>query len=74
LIDLCSFWLLTTWHDKESIEEALWSFINCAEPDEAYSARCHDWIALSLGNDEWERRIRATVPAYPSAENLGSAV
>jgi glutamyl/glutaminyl-tRNA synthetase len=49
----------TTWHDDEPLSEALWYFANCAYPDDAFEFDCRDWVALSVGNVEWEREIRS---------------
>jgi hypothetical protein len=43
--------VMTTWHSKESLSEALWFFANCAEPAEGFKALCTDWVAISVAND-----------------------
>jgi hypothetical protein len=43
--------VMTTWHAKESLSEALWFFTSCVEPDETFAADCADWVALSVTND-----------------------
>ena len=53
--------VMTTWHAKESLSEALWFFANCVEPDDGFEADCTDWAALSVGNDSWEQEIRTTL-------------
>jgi hypothetical protein len=54
--------VMTTWHNKESLEEAFWFFLKCTIPTESFVAQCKDWIAVSIHNDEWHRRIVAAVP------------
>lgn len=51
--------VMTTWHSKESLANALWFFATCAVPDEGFKADCKDWIGLSIGNPEWAREIRS---------------
>jgi hypothetical protein len=50
--------VVTTWHDDEPIEEALWFFANCAYPDTEFEADCRDWVAISVANRGWEKNIR----------------
>jgi hypothetical protein len=53
--------VMTTSHEEESLEEALWFFCNCAVPTQAYERTCHDWIIVAVGNKDWENRIRSAV-------------
>ncbi|MCU1227067.1 MAG: hypothetical protein JWQ42_5160 [Edaphobacter sp.] len=53
--------VMTTWHSKESLSEALWFFENCVEPDDGFEADCTDWIALSVKNDSWGQQIRTAL-------------
>jgi hypothetical protein len=50
--------VMTTWHDDEPIDEALWYFRNNAWPSDAFKLTCTDWIAISVDNASWERQIR----------------
>jgi hypothetical protein len=50
--------ILTTWHSKEPLQEALWFFVNSAFPNEAYEGTCHAWIAAPVGRPEWEKTVR----------------
>jgi hypothetical protein len=50
--------VMTTWHAKESLSEALWFFANCVEPDEGFGVNCADWVALSVASDSWAQQIR----------------
>jgi len=50
--------VMTTWHAKESLSEALWFFTNCVVPDDTFAADCVDWVALSVANDSWAHQIR----------------
>jgi hypothetical protein len=57
--------VMTTWHSKESLSEALWFFANCAEPDDGFEADCTDWIALCFSNDSWGKQIRRALIKRP---------
>ena len=48
----------TTWHDNEPLEEAVWYFAHNAYPSDDFDKSCQDWVALSIGNDEWEQELR----------------
>jgi hypothetical protein len=50
--------VMTTWHSDESLEEAVWFFVNSAFSDEAYAPTCRDWIFAPVANREWEKSIR----------------
>lgn len=51
--------IMTTWHSSETLQEALWFFVNSAFPDQAYERTCRDWIVAPIGNREWEQIIRS---------------
>ncbi len=44
--------IMTTWHDDESLEEALWFALNDAMPASAYSDSCSVVIAVSIGSEQ----------------------
>ncbi len=44
--------LMTTWHDDESIEDALWFLLNLAMAPDRYWDHCST-VAAVLGNKEW---------------------
>ena len=49
--------VMTTWH-KESLDDALWFFLNCAKPDDHYAASCGSCLAVVIGSDaNWLERI-----------------
>lgn len=50
---------MTTWHDDEPLGEAAWFFANMAYPDDGFEADCKDWVAISVGNLDWEGELRA---------------
>jgi hypothetical protein len=61
--------LMTTWHAKESLAEAVEFFLTCTVPDEEYApVGCAYGLAVSVGSTEWatkiEHRLRSsTAPA-----------
>lgn len=44
--------IMTTWHNKESLNDALWYFRNVAWPADRFS-HCKDWIAVAVNNQAW---------------------
>jgi hypothetical protein len=53
--------VLTYWHSKESLLEALWFFVHAAHATESFTGQCSNWIIATIGNPEWERKIRANI-------------
>lgn len=51
--------VMTTWHDDESLGEALWYFANCAYPDDTFEQDCCDWVAISVASNDWEQTINS---------------
>ena len=52
--------VMTTWHDREPLSEALW-FAFTAQPDEAFARDCRAVVAVSLGSRHDASEIRATI-------------
>jgi hypothetical protein len=50
--------VMTTWHDKETLEEAVEFFTSCACPSEGFQPDSKYWVAICLQNREWEATIR----------------
>lgn len=66
--------IMTTWHAEDSLDDALWFFLNTANPDEQYSERCNAALAVSIGGGPSRLdRIRFALksPHRFSAEVLG---
>jgi len=42
------FVIMTTWHSHDSLEYALWYFLNVADPDNGYADNCRAAIAISI--------------------------
>ena len=51
--------IMTTWHDDESLDEALWFFVSVSHADESYCSTCGCGVAISIGNTVWAEHIRA---------------
>jgi hypothetical protein len=49
--------VMTTWHDDESLEEALWFAMTAAWPAQAYEATTNAVVALAVNSPEWSERI-----------------
>jgi hypothetical protein len=50
--------IMTTWHDDESLEDAVWFAANAAFPDHAYVEAAGVLVALSIGSKGWDSQIR----------------
>jgi hypothetical protein len=50
--------VMTTWHSKESLSNALWFFASCAEPGEGFESECTDWVAVSVREEAWRQIIQ----------------
>jgi len=44
---------MTTWHDDERLEEALWFAVNSAFPAGAYEQTCKTLVTVTIGNQDW---------------------
>ncbi|HZF31367.1 MAG TPA: hypothetical protein VE907_19790 [Gammaproteobacteria bacterium] len=49
--------IMTTSHDAESLEEALWFFLTSAWPDEHYVDSTRAALAISIGSIRWAQEI-----------------
>ena len=65
--------IMTTWHDEENLDEALWFHLNTAFAAGDYEASCKASLIISVGNDHWTQKIekRLAAPEQLSAEILG---
>ena len=50
--------IMTTWHNDESLDEALWFMLNSAYPDDALADTCGIDLAVSVANAEWDTLIQ----------------
>jgi hypothetical protein len=49
--------IMTTWHDDEPLEDAVWFFKELALPDETHGVPSFDRFAVAVGNPEWADNI-----------------
>jgi len=52
-------WAMTTWHEDESLSEALWHVLNVSWPDSAFEHDCTSTLAISMGNADWATEIHS---------------
>ena len=51
--------LMTTWHQDESLAEAVWFFKMLAMPSESYVRAELERFAVAVGNPEWAREMES---------------
>ena len=49
--------IMTTSHEDESLEDAVWFAANSAWPDEAYEESCRATVILTVGDRTWHQRV-----------------
>jgi hypothetical protein len=49
--------IMTTWHEDETIEEALWFAVNSAFPAGAYEQTCKTFVTIAVGSQDWGSQI-----------------
>ena len=49
--------VMTTWHDDETLEEALWFAVNSAFAVGAYEQTCKTLVAVTIENQDWGSQI-----------------
>lgn len=49
--------IITSWHDRQSLEDALQFFLYNSEPTECYSSSCGTGMAITIGSREWRSII-----------------
>lgn len=42
--------IMTSWHEEESLDDALWFFLNSAFPDDRYFDECRAGVAITIGS------------------------
>jgi len=51
--------VMTTWHNDESLDEALWYMLHVAYPDDSLAETCGVDLAVTVANDDWDLRIQS---------------
>jgi len=55
--------IMTTWHEADTLDEALDFFINLAEPTSGLDRNSDYWVAVCVNNSEWAAEIRRRLEA-----------
>lgn len=50
--------IMSTWHESESLDDALWFALFTAFPDDALSERCRSVVAVAIGSPSRADQIR----------------
>ena len=50
--------VITTWHEKETLDSALTFLTRDAVPDDAFAATCRSSLVVVVGNSEWAAVVR----------------
>ena len=58
--------IMTTWHSNESLEEALWFFLNVTWPDREFEETFGAALGITVGSKEWAAEVR-TALLHPRA-------
>jgi hypothetical protein len=51
--------IMTTWHDKESLDEAVWFALNAAFPDDRFIDDSRSVVGVCIGRSGWATEIAA---------------
>lgn len=49
--------IVTTWHEKDSLDEALWYALNVAFAVGEYEETCKSTLIAAVGNEDWNKQI-----------------
>ena len=55
--------IMTTWHENDTLEEAVEFFFNFAFPTDGFEAGSDYWLAFCINNPEWAASIRRKISA-----------
>jgi hypothetical protein len=50
--------IMTTWHESDSLEEALDFFVDLAHPTDGFEPDSNCWLAISVSNPEWAETLK----------------
>ena len=53
--------IMTTWHDDETLEEALWFAVNSAFAVGNYEQTCMTLVTVTVANQDWGSQIAKTL-------------
>ena len=57
--------VMTTWHEKETLDSALTFLTRDALPDDAFAATCRSSLVAVIGNREWAESVRRRFGKLP---------
>jgi hypothetical protein len=57
--------IMTTWHENETLEEALDFFVRWSLPTEGFEPESGHWLAMSAGDPGWITTIRRRLDENP---------
>ena len=57
--------VMTTWHDDETLEEALAFFATCAFPSDSYAEHSSYRVVICVGHTEWAEAARKFLKEAP---------
>jgi hypothetical protein len=58
--------IITTWHARESLDDALNMFLGFSWPDDEFLATCRSSLAVSVGQPLWCSRVREALGDVPA--------
>jgi hypothetical protein len=50
--------ILTTWHADETLDDAVWVFLNTTVPDPLFENQFHSSVAITIGSPSWASVVR----------------
>jgi hypothetical protein len=53
--------IMTTWHSNESLEEAIWYFLNVTWPDKEFEETFRASLGLTVGSTEWASKVKTAL-------------
>lgn len=53
--------IMTTWHSDESLEEAIWYFLNVTWPDKKFEETFRASLGITVGSVEWASELRSAL-------------
>ena len=53
--------IMSTWHEQESLSDAIWFALFSANPDDSFSERCGSVLGVSVARPSYAKEIRAVL-------------
>jgi len=61
--------VMTTWHEGESLKEAVWYLVNCAEPANNLLGDKCDQVAVIVANESWYQQTQDALQELRCAQS-----